>query len=146
MYMIWEMVLPGFTWLTVTSALLGILEVFLGGFAVAYTLIPLYNYFDERPSHKEGETAMKRLRFKPVAATGIIFGEATYILCVIFDFIFPQWAMYKLWEILLPGFTWISWGSFLIGLIDIALYGLYVAAVFVPVYNYFRASEYPEVK
>ena len=146
MYAMWEMILPGFTWLTAISVVLGIMEVFLGGFAVAYTLIPMYNYSNERLSQKGEDSAMKRLRFKPVAVTAVIFSVVTYILCVIFDLLFPQWAMYQLWEILLPGFTWISWGSFLIGLVDVAVYGLYVAAVFVPVYNYFRTSEYPEVQ
>lgn len=144
MYRIWEMTLPGFTWLTTTSLLLGILEMFIAAFYVAYTVIPVYNYCDQRFSQEEGEKTMKALRLKPVAAAVVTFGVITYILCVIFDFIFPRWAMYQLWEILLPGFTWISWGSFFIGLIGVIVYGIYIAAVFVPVYNYFRGNNLPE--
>jgi len=146
MYKIWEMMLFGFTWLTPMSLLLGVLEVFLGGFYVAYALIPIYNYFNKQFAMKEGKQEMKPLRFKPVVLALTSFGILTYILCVVFDLIFPQWAMYKMWEILLPGFTWISWGSFLVGLIGVIVYGFYVAAVFVPIYNYFRGNNLPELK
>ncbi|MEX1138688.1 MAG: DUF5676 family membrane protein [Bacteroidota bacterium] len=145
MYRIWEMILPGFTWLTTTSLLLGILEMFIGGFLVAYTFIPLYNYLERRTSPVKGVQTMNKLRFKPVAGAVTIFGALSYVLCVVFDLIFPQWAMYQLWEILLPGFTWISWGSFFIGLVGIVVYGVYIAAVFVTVYNYFRGDDLPEI-
>jgi len=146
MYKLWEMILPGFAWLTTIGVLLGILEMFVGGFLVAYTFIPLYGFISHRLFTIEGGTEMHKLQFKPVAATLAIFGSVTYIVCIIFDFIFPQWAMYRLWEILLPGFTWISWGSFFIGLADVIIYGLYIAAVFVPVYNYFQGTRMPEVE
>jgi 2TM family of unknown function (DUF5676) len=145
MYRLWEMSLMGFVWLT-PILLLGILEVYLGGFYVAYTLIPLYNAFNARSRVKEGESIMKTLRFKPVAYAITVFGLITYVLCVLFDLLFPQWAMYKLWEILLPGFTWLSWGSFIVGLIGVIVYGVYIAAVFVPIYNYFSSGKLPELK
>ena len=146
MYRIWEMTLFGFTWITTTSLLLGILEMFVAGFYVAYTVIPTYNFFNQRLSRKEGETTMKPLRFNPVAYALATFGAITYILCILFDLVFPQWAMYELWQILLPGFTWISWGSFFIGLIGIIAYAVYIAAVFVPIYNYFQVGKLPEVQ
>ncbi len=89
---------------------------------------------------------MKPLRFKPIALTVTAFGAITYILCVLFDLIFPQWATYQIWEILLPGFIWISWSSFFIGLVGIIGYGIYIAAVFVPIYNFFRSDKLPELK
>lgn len=46
--------------------------------------------------------------------------------------------MYQAWIRLLPGFEWISWRSFLLGLIESFLYGIYVALVFVPLYNFFK--------
>jgi len=36
----------------------------------------------------------------------------SFILCVGFDFLFPEHAMYQAWQKLLPGFEWISWKSF----------------------------------
>ncbi|MFQ5798051.1 MAG: DUF5676 family membrane protein [Candidatus Binatia bacterium] len=146
MFRWWEMILYGFTWLTMFSLVLGAVEVFLAGFFVAYILIPLYNYFDGRFPRKEREETMKPLRFKPIAFAVTSFGVITYVLCIIFDLIFPQWAMYELWEILLPGFVWLSWGSFFIGLIGVVIYGFYIAAVFVPIYNYFGKAKLAELK
>lgn len=146
MYRWWEMTLIGFTWITTLNFFLGALELFIGGFYVGYTLVPLYNYFNHRFPAREGEKIMRPLRFKPVALAVTTFGVITYILCLVFDLIFPQWAMYKIWEILLPGFTWISWGSFFIGLAGVIVYGFYIAAVFVPLYNNFSGTKLPEVK
>ncbi len=145
MVRLWEILLPGFTWISTLSFFLAVLEIFFIAFYIAYVFVPLYNFFNERIRPKEG-TEMKPLRFKPVALTVASFGAITYVLCVVFDFIFPQWAMNELWEILLPGFTWISVKDFFIGLVGVALYGIYIAAVFVPLYNNFYRTELPEVK
>ena len=40
---------------------------------------------------------------------------------------------------LLPGFTWLTWPSFLLGLIEAFLYGIYFGLVFVPLYNFFQS-------
>jgi hypothetical protein len=146
MFRLWEMIMFGFTWLTTLSLFSGILQVFIVGFYTAYTLIPLYNYFNKKFTPKEGGDAMKPLRFKPVAFAVTTFGVITYILCILFDLIFPQWAMYQLWEMLLPGFTGINWSSFFIGLAGILAYGIYISVVFVPIYNYFRSGKLAEVK
>jgi len=45
--------------------------------------------------------------------------------------------MYKAWEPLLPGFEWLSVSSFVIGLVESFLYGLYIAALFVLLYGFF---------
>ena len=69
-----------------------------------------------------------------------LFIVITFTLCVIFDLLFPAWAMYPSWIKLLPGFTWISPTSFLLGLIESFAYGWYIALVFVPLYNFFRRT------
>lgn len=70
------------------------------------------------------------------------FGHATsaflaisFALCVLFDLAFPAHAMFRTWQALLPGFHWISWGSFFLGLIESYGYGWYTALIFVPIYN-----------
>lgn len=76
----------------------------------------------------------------PVVALGLSLGSfisITYILCVLFDLWFPGLAMYETWLKLLPGFTWLSWPSFLLGLIESFAYGWYIALVFGPLFNYF---------
>jgi hypothetical protein len=46
--------------------------------------------------------------------------------------------MYEVWLKLLPGFTWLTWGSFFLGLAESFLYGIYFGLVFVPLYNFFQ--------
>jgi hypothetical protein len=66
-----------------------------------------------------------------------LFLTITFILCVSFDLVFPQHAMYEAWRKLLPGFEWISWSSFGLGLAESYGYGWYFALIWVPLYNYF---------
>ena len=84
-------------------------------------------------------TAAVRL---PVIAFGLSLGlflAITYVLCVGFDLLFPGQAMYQTWVRLLPGFTWLTWQSFLLGLIESFAYGWYVALIFAPLFNFFAA-------
>lgn len=67
-------------------------------------------------------------------ATGL-FLAITFALCVGFDLMFPAHAMYGAWQKLLPGFQWISWKSFFLGLIESYGYGWYFGLVWVPIYN-----------
>ncbi len=76
----------------------------------------------------------------PIVAFGMslgIFLAVTYVLCVGFDLLFPNLAMYEAWMRLLPGFTWLTWPSFLLGLVESFAYGWYVAVVFGPLFNFF---------
>ncbi len=66
-----------------------------------------------------------------------LFLVITFALCVAFDLLFPEHAMYKSWQELLPGFEWISWKSFLLGLAESYGYGWYFALIWVPIYNVF---------
>ena len=65
--------------------------------------------------------------------------QGCYVLCVLFDLWFPEQAMNPVWSPLLPGFTWLNWPSFLLGLVETFAYGWYVALVFGPLYNFFAA-------
>ena len=69
-----------------------------------------------------------------------LFIAITFIICVAFDLIFPDHAMYEVWLKLLPGFTWISWQSFFLGLVEAYLYGWFIALIWVPLYNYFGSK------
>jgi len=81
-----------------------------------------------------------RLPVVPLGLSLGIFLVITYALCVGFDLLFPGQAMYQAWLRLLPGFTWLSWGRFLLGLIESFAYGWYVALVFGPLFNFFAAK------
>lgn len=77
-----------------------------------------------------------------VVALGMSLGlflAATFALCIGFDLLFPGLAMYENWQRLLPGFTWLSWRSFFLGLVESFAYGWYVALIFGPLYNFFTA-------
>lgn len=78
----------------------------------------------------------------PVLALGMslgVFLGVTFLLCVLFDLWFPNQAMNAAWAPLLPGFTWLSWSSLLIGLVESFAYGWYAALIFAPLYNFFAA-------
>ncbi len=79
----------------------------------------------------------------PMLALGMSLGlfiVVTYVLCVLFDLWFPTQAMHPAWTPLLPGFTWLTWPSFFLGLVEAFAYGWYVALVFAPLYNFFAAK------
>jgi len=69
-----------------------------------------------------------------------LFLATTFALCVAFGLLFPAYPMYPAWQGLLPGFRWISWTSFALGLLESYAYGWYVALLFVPLYNFFARS------
>lgn len=78
----------------------------------------------------------------PVFALGwalSLFLVITYLVCVAFDLLFPEYAMYKAWSGLLPGFVWLTPTGFAIGLIESFLYGWYGALIFGGLYNAFVA-------
>ena len=78
-----------------------------------------------------------RLSISSVGMSLGLFLAITFTLCVIFDLLFPAYAMNSSWSALLPGFEWLSLTSFIIGLIQTFLYGWYFAIIFVPIYNWF---------
>ncbi len=69
-----------------------------------------------------------------------LFLLISFALCVAFGLLFPGATMYQSWLPLLPGVSWISWSSFLLGLAETFAYGWFVAVVFVPLFNYFSAK------
>lgn len=65
----------------------------------------------------------------------------TFTLCVAFDLLFPDMAMYKVWLQLLPGFEWLSWKSFFLGFAESYSYGWYFTLIWVPIYNFVVARQ-----
>lgn len=81
---------------------------------------------------------MNKLKISVVSLSLAVFFCITFILCVVFDLLFPSLAMNKAWTPYFPGFVWLNVGSFLLGLIESFIYGIYTGVVFVPIYNYFQ--------
>jgi hypothetical protein len=91
---------------------------------------------------------MTTLRFTPVALALGLFLAITFTLCVIWGLVFPHTVLQQqLLEAIFPRFAWLSWGSYLLGLAESFLYGIYAAAVFVPAYNWLtRVAGRPTTK
>ncbi|MGR9099157.1 MAG: DUF5676 family membrane protein, partial [Gammaproteobacteria bacterium] len=86
------------------------------------------------------------LSLTAVGHASSLFLVITYALCVAFDLLFPDYAMYTAWQALLPGFKWISWRSFFIGLIECYGYGWYFALIWTPIYNFAARRQTTEPK
>ena len=80
-----------------------------------------------------------RLAIVPLGLSLGSFFVITYVLCVLFGIFVSDRGMHQLLPQLLPGFTWITWPSFLLGLLWSFLCGWYVAVVFAPLFNFFSA-------
>ncbi len=79
------------------------------------------------------------LRIKTVTWSLATFLTTSYLLCVIYGLITPETLhMHQFLEVVLPGFKWLSFGSFIIGLIESFLWGAYIGLVYVPIYNFFH--------
>lgn len=91
---------------------------------------------------------MKRLTIRGTALAVGLFFDITFLLCVFWGLVVPRaWeTMAKIWEAVLPGFTWLSPGSIVLGLVELSLYGVYVALVFVPLFNYFEGGRPAEIE
>jgi 2TM family of unknown function (DUF5676) len=83
---------------------------------------------------------MNKLNVKPVAFALSSLIVISYILCVVYGVFFQAYPMHTAWEALLPGFVWLTWTTFLLGLVETILYGIYIAIVFVPLYNWFNGK------
>lgn len=85
-----------------------------------------------------------KLSFWPAFWVSGILLAFTFTLDMVLGLLFPNWwVMQNLWEQVLPGFTFLTWGTFFLGLVESFVGGVYLAVVFVPLYNYFlaRSSE-----
>lgn len=85
---------------------------------------------------------MKTLPLWPIAWTLAVFAAMVFTLDMLLGVLFPNWwVMQRAWELLLPGFTFISWGSFVLGLVESFIGGWLTAAGFVVIYNFFAGRE-----
>jgi len=76
-----------------------------------------------------------RLPLIPLGWALSLFLVLTYLVCIGFDLVLPQYAMYETWSGLLPGFVWLTPAGFAIGLVEIFLYGWYAALIFGAIFN-----------
>jgi hypothetical protein len=85
------------------------------------------------------ESSVRRLRLMPVGMSLGLLLAISYVLCVALGLIWWDAGLHQPWLQFLPGFSWLSPGTFLLGLVESFAYGWYVAVVFVPLFNFFNA-------
>ena len=79
------------------------------------------------------------LNIKVWMATLAVWMGMSFTLCVLGGVLVPGLPIrHQTLELLLPGFTWISLGSFVLGLAESLFYGVYVSVVLVAVHNFFH--------
>lgn len=89
---------------------------------------------------------MKRLTIRGTAVALGLFFDVTFLLCLVWALVVPSGleTMAKFWEAVLPGFAWLTPLSVVLGLVELFLYGIYTAVVFVPLFNYFEGRKRDE--
>lgn len=77
----------------------------------------------------------------PVLALGMalsLFLAISYVLCVLGYAFWPNLPIeHSALSIFLPGFTLLTWTSFILGLVESVGWGWYIALIFAPLYNFF---------
>lgn len=78
------------------------------------------------------------LNMRIVSLSSGIFTVFTFILCVLYGLVVPEklHGMSAFLEMILPAFKWLTFGGFILGLVESFLYGAYIGIVFVPIYNF----------
>ena len=77
------------------------------------------------------------LNIKIVAWALGLSGAVSFVVCVLWGLVTPQSVhMHEFLEQFLPGFTWLTWWGFLLGLVESFLFGVFAAIVYVPIYNW----------
>jgi uncharacterized protein DUF5676 len=78
------------------------------------------------------------LNTKAVALSLGVFAAVSFGVCVLWGLLLPESLhMHGFLELVLPAFKWLSVGSFLLGLVESFLFGVYAGVVYVPIRNYF---------
>lgn len=79
---------------------------------------------------------MQRLDWRVMTWSLGLFGAVTFVVCVVYGLLVPEALhMTQFLEMALPGFRWLTAGSFLLGLGESFLYGAYAGLVFTPIFN-----------
>ena len=76
------------------------------------------------------------LNLKVVTWSLGLFASISFVLCVIYGLVVPtSLHSVQALEAVLPAFTWLTFGGFLLGLLESFLYGVYAGLVYVPIHN-----------
>jgi hypothetical protein len=78
------------------------------------------------------------LNVKVVTKSLASFAAISFVLCIGYGLLAPT-SSHPAWllEALLPGFKWLGLGSFVLGLVESALYGAWAGVLYSALHNYF---------
>jgi len=77
-----------------------------------------------------------RIPLIPFGISLSAFLAISYLLCILLGIIGGwDWGLHQPWLQFLPGFTWLTWPSFFLGLAESVAYGWYTALLFGGLYN-----------
>ena len=79
---------------------------------------------------------MNALDWRVVALSTASFLALSYSVCLLGDVLFG-YELWRGWAVFLPGLDGLSWRNYFIGLLATAVYGVYGALIFVPLYNFY---------
>ena len=78
------------------------------------------------------------LDVKVVSLSLGVSAAVSFVVCVLWGLLLPEPVhMHDFLEMVLPGFKWLSAGSFLLGIAESLLLGIYAGVVYVPIRNFF---------
>ncbi len=77
------------------------------------------------------------LNWKVVAQSLASFSAISFVLCVGYGLLPASFHLAWLLEAVLPGFKWLSVGTFVLGTVESAFYGAFAGALYSGLYNYF---------
>ena len=79
---------------------------------------------------------MHPLSLRVMTWSWALFGAVTFVACVVYGLIVPAaFHASQLLEQILPGFRWLTLGSFLLGVGETFVYGAYAGFVFTVIHN-----------
>lgn len=84
-----------------------------------------------------GSSSAGLIRIVPMGMALSCFAILSYLLCLLLGLFAPDIRLHVPWLQFLPGFTWLTWGSFFLGLAELVVYAWYVAIAFGSFYNFF---------
>jgi hypothetical protein len=85
----------------------------------------------------------QRLSVVTVGSAMSLFLVISFLFCLALGLISTRAELHNAWFTLLPGVTWLSWRSVVLGVAETLAYGWYVALVFVPLYNWAAGRQSP---
>ena len=78
------------------------------------------------------------LNMKVVSLSLGVSAAVSFVVCVMWGLVMPESLhMNGFLELVLPGFRWLSAASFVVGIVESFLFGVYAGMVYVPIRNFF---------